>query len=307
MGIITWPIFKTGSTTQDESILGKHMHQHGYIGRKMRIPKLKTKPAIIVAAFGTSSRAKAPLAIFQAALEEQFPDHEIFWAYTSEIICRKLELPTIKETLAKVEAAGYRKAVVQPLHIFPGTEYQQLAETCEYFPGLRVFLCETLLHRWDFVNRTLAVVEKDFLTADQGLNLLALHGTPLAADPVTIAYLGLSQLVSDLYPNVLAASIEGIPDHTAVLSRIKREKLADQYPKARIIPMMYMAGMHAEKDLMGETDSWRTELEDMGFSVDFPLVEYENNTYFKGLAYYPELISFFMDRLQRSLKLAKLF
>lgn len=283
------------------------MHQHGYIGRKMRIPKLKTKPAIIIAAFGTSSRAKAPLAIFQAALEKQFPDHELFWAYTSEIICRKLELPTIKETLAKVEAAGYRKAVVQPLHIFPGTEYQQLAETCEYFPGLRVFLCETLLHRWDFVNKTLAVIKEDFLPADQGLNLLALHGTPLAADPVNIVYLGLAQLVSDLYPNVLAASIEGVPDHTAVLAQIKRNKLAEQYKKIRIIPMMYMAGMHAEKDLMGKTNSWRSKLEDMGFSVDCPRVEYENKTYFKGLAYYPELISFFMDRLQRSLKLAKLF
>ncbi len=283
------------------------MHQHGYIGRKMRIPKLKTKPAIIIAAFGTSSRAKAPLAIFQAALEKQFPDHETFWAYTSEIICRKLKLPTIKETLAKVEAAGYRKAVVQPLHIFPGTEYQQLAETCEYFPGLRVVLCETLLHRWDFVNKTLAVVEKYLLAADEGLNLLSLHGTPLTADPVNIVYLGLTQLVTDLYPNVLAASIEGIPDHDAVLALTKRKKLADQYSKIRIIPMMYMAGMHAEKDLMGETDSWRAELENMGFTVDCPRVEYENKTYFKGLAYYPELISFFMDRLQRSLKLAKLY
>jgi sirohydrochlorin cobaltochelatase len=283
------------------------MHQHGYIGRKMRIPEIKTKPAIIVAAFGTSSRAKAPLAIFQTALDKQFPDHEVFWGYTSEIICRKLELPSIKETLAKVEAAGYRKAVVQPLHIFPGTEYQQLEETCEYFPGLRVVLCETLLHRWDFVNNTLAVVEKDFLAADQGLNLLAVHGTPLTADPVNIVYLGLTQLVADLYPNVLAASIEGIPDHDAVLAQIKRNKLAERYKKVRIIPMMYIAGMHAERDLMGDTDSWCTELKNMGFSVDCPMVEYEDKTYFKGLAYYPELISFFMDRLQRSLKLAKLY
>ena len=71
--------------------------------------------------------------------------------------------------------------------------------------------------------------------------------------------------------------------------------------------MMYMAGMHSEKDLMGETDSWRTKLEKIGFTVDCPVVEHENKTYFKGLAYYPELISFFMDRLQRSLKLANLF
>jgi len=283
------------------------MHQHGYIGRKMRIPKLKSKPAIIIAAFGTSSRAKAPLALFQAAVEKQFPDHEVFWAYTSEIICRKLTLPTVKAMLATVEAAGFRKVVVQPLHVFPGTEYQQLAETCEYFPGLRVLLSETLFHRWDFVKSSLAVIEKDFLSADQGLNILALHGTPLAADPANIVYLGFEKLVSDRYPNVLAASIEGIPDHEAVLAKIEREELADKYKTARIIPVMYFAGMHAEKDLMGTKNSWRSRLEEAGFTVDCPITEQEGKEFYKGLAYYPALVSFFMDRLQRSLQLADLY
>ncbi len=283
------------------------MHQHGYIGRKMRIPKLKNKPAIIIAAFGTSSRAKTPLALFEAAVGKQFPDYEVFWAYTSEIICRKLTLPTIKESLAKVEAAGFRKVVVQPLHVFPGTEYQQLAETCEYFPGLRVFLSETLLHRWDFVKSSLKIIEKDFLSPDQGLNILALHGTPLTADPVNIVYLGLEKLVADLYPNVLAASIEGVPDHGAVLARIERDTLVDKYKAARIIPVMYFAGMHAEQDLMGTENSWRTKLEQMGFTVDCPLVEQNGENFYKGIAHYPELIAFFMDRLQRSLKLAELY
>jgi sirohydrochlorin cobaltochelatase len=283
------------------------MHQHGYIGRKMRIPKLKNRPAIVIAAFGTSSRAKRPLALFEAAVKKQFPDDEVFWAYTSEIICRKLTLPTIKETLAKVEAAGFRKAVVQPLHVFPGTEYQQLAETCEYFPGLRVFLSETLFHRWDFVTDSLQIIEKDFLPVDQGLNILALHGTPLTADPVNIVYLGLEKLVADLYPNVLAASIEGLPNHDGVFAKIERDTLAKKYQNARIIPVMYFAGMHAEQDLMGSKNSWRAELEQMGFMVDCPVVAQDEKEFYKGLAHYPELIAFFMDRLQRSLKLADLF
>lgn len=283
------------------------MHQHGYIGRKMQIPKLKNKPAIIIAAFGTSSRAKAPLALFQAAVEKQFPNYEVFWAYTSEIICRKLTLPTVKEMLATVEAAGFRKAVVQPLHVFPGTEYQQLAETCEYFPGLRVLLSETLFHRWDFVKSSLAVLENEFLSADQGLNILALHGTPLAADPANIVYLGFEKLVTDRYPNVLAASIEGIPDHEAVLAKIERDQLANKYKTARIIPVMYFAGMHAEKDLMGAKNSWRSRLEETGFTVNCPMIEQEGKEFYKGLAYYPEVLSFFMDRLQRSLQLADLY
>ncbi|MFH0784913.1 MAG: sirohydrochlorin cobaltochelatase, partial [Pseudomonadota bacterium] len=227
------------------------MHQHGYIGRKMRLPQLQDKPAIVIAAFGSSSRAQAALSLFAEFFSREFPGHEPYWAYTSEIIRKKANLPSLQETLARVEAAGYRKVVVQPLHIFPGTEYQQMAETCAFFPGLRVFLSETLLHRWDFIRETLGVLEEDFLTPSEGLNLLALHGTPLAADPVNIVYLGLERLVADLYPNVLAASIEGIPDHEAVLAKMKRQELVKKYGRVRIIPMMFFAGMHAEEDLMG--------------------------------------------------------
>jgi len=283
------------------------MRQNGYIGRKMRAPKIKQSPAIVISAFGTSSRAQAPLELFQKALETHLPDHELFWSYSSNIICRKKNLPSLQETLARVEAAGFRKAVVQPLHIFPGTEYQQLAETCEYFPGLRIFLSETLLQRWNFVKKTLAVIESEFLTPDEGLNILALHGTPLTSDPVNIAYLGLEKLVADRYSNVLAASLEGIPDHEAVFTSIRRKNLHKKYRKIHIIPMMYVAGMHAEEDLMGKKKSWCTELENIGFSVRCSMVQYQEEEYFKGLAYYPEIISFFMERLQRSLELAKLY
>lgn len=285
------------------------MHQHGYIGRKLRVPKLKQKPAIILVSFGTSSHAKRPLEIFQEQAEKQFPDYQIFWAYSSNILCRKMKLPSLQETLARVETSGFRKAVVQPLHIFPGTEYQQMMETCEYFPGLRVFLSETLLHRWNFVKETLAVVEAEFLAADEGLNILALHGTPLVADPVNSAYLGIEKLVTDRYPNVLAASIEGVPDHEAVLAGIKRRNLAGQYKRVKIIPMTYLAGMHAEEDLMGteKKDSWRMILESMGFAVECPMVTHDTGDFFKGLAYYPEVISFFMDRLQRSLEIASIY
>lgn len=284
------------------------MHQHGYIGRKMRLPKLQENPAVVMAAFGSSTRARLALDIVKTRLAHDFGDYEIFWAYTSEIIRKKQGLPGLQETLAQVEAAGFRKAVVQPLHVFPGTEYQQLAETCEYFPGLRVFLSETLLHRWDFVREVLEVVAGEFLTEEEGLNLLALHGTPLTADPVNIVYLGLERLVTDLYDNVLAAGIEGVPDHQAVINRIKRQNMTARYKRIKIIPMMYLAGLHAEDDLMGDDDdSWKRRMEKLGFAVECAMTRHEGNDYFKGLAHYPQVTDFFMDRLQRTLELAQYY
>jgi sirohydrochlorin cobaltochelatase len=283
------------------------MHQHGYIGRKMRQPKLHEKPAIIITAFGSSSRAKAAIDSFAHRIKEQYREYDIFWAYSSEIIRRKEGTKSLQETLAHVETLGYRKVVVQPLHIFPGTEYQQIAETCEFFPGVRVFLSETLMHRWDFIEETLAVVETEFLPEHEGLNILALHGTPLAADPVNVIYLGINNMISDLYTNVLAASIEGIPYYNAVLKRIKRLKLNTKYKKVKIIPMMFLAGIHVEDDLMGTENSWRCDLEKLGFTVECPTINHVNKTYFKGLAFYPEITEFLLCRLDRTLELARYY
>lgn len=281
------------------------MNQHGYIGRKMRQPQLRERAATIIAAFGSSSRAKEPLALFAERFSRAFPDEEPFWAYTSAIIRKKTGLPGLQETLAKVEAAGYRKAVVQPLHVFPGTEYQQMAEICSFFPGLRVVLGETLLHRWDFVRETLTVLEEDFLPPEIGTNLLALHGTPLAADPVNIVYLGLERLVADLYPNVLAASIEGVPDHQALFARLRRRGGAGKPRRLRILPVMFFAGVHAEDDLMGASDSWLQVLEAMGFEVDCPTSGSAGA--YKGLAHYPRILDFFMERLERGKGLIELY
>ncbi len=166
---------------------------------------------------------------------------------------------------------------------------------------------ETLCHRWAFIRKTLAVMEQDFLPPERGMNLLALHGTPLAADPVNIVYMGVEKLVADRYPHVLAAAVEGIPDPEALFTRMKKERIIDRVKQVRILPMMYFAGMHVRDDLMGEEDSWRACLEEMGFTVDCPMVEMEGKPLFKGLAFYPEVRGFLAERLKRALELAGYF
>ena len=281
------------------------MQSSEYIGRKMKFPKLQEKPAIIVAAFGSSRRGKAALDDIDKKIRDFFPDHQIFWGYTSEIIRKKTKTPSLHETLAKVVSDGFRKAVVLPLQIFPGIEYREIADTARNYPGINILVGETLMHRWDFVKEVLSVVESDFLEPQQGLNLLALHGTPMVGDPANSGYLGLERMVADKYENVLAASLEGVPDHFAVMEKISRENLARRYRRVRILPMMYIAGLHVEDDLMGETDSWKTRLQQMGFEVECPTIESNGEQYFKSLASYHEIQNFFIERIRRTLELMK--
>ncbi|WP_320042189.1 sirohydrochlorin cobaltochelatase [uncultured Desulfobacter sp.] len=279
------------------------MHQHGYIGRKMRLPKLKDHPAIIIATFGTSTTGQAAMDAVEAQIAGSFADHQIYWAYTSEIIRKRRGLPSLLETLAKVESDGYRKAVVQPLHIFPGTEYQQVQESSLYFPGLRVIVGETLCHRWNFIEAVLEEVSGDFLSGKDQINLLALHGTPLAADPVNTIYMGINHLVSGMYDNVYAATVEGVPNIQSVAGRIKKDHARTPFARIRLIPMMFLAGMHVQGDLMGDKDSWRIIFEEMGMEVDCPTISCGAQKYFKGLAYRKACIQFFCQRLKRALDL----
>ncbi|NOZ69071.1 MAG: cobalamin biosynthesis protein CbiK, partial [Deferribacteres bacterium] len=205
--------------------------------RKLRKRTLKDDPAILIAAFGTSTRGSVVYTAFDNLVKKEFSGFDIRWAYTSEIIREKTGRPGVTEALASLEAEGYRRVVVQPLHVFPGTEYQILTEVCEGFPGLRTIVGETLLHRWRFVGEVLDIVSADFLPSEEGINILVAHGTPLAADPANILCLGLDNLLSCRYDNVLLSTIEGVPGRESAFRKLQEKRQGRQ--RARIIPFMY--------------------------------------------------------------------
>ncbi len=263
------------------------------------------KPALILAAFGSSRRGKAIFDLFHEKVAERYRNHSIYWGYTSRIICRKTGKPSLHQTLVEVKSAGFRQAIILPLQIFPGAEYQKISAAAVNFPDLEVVVGETLMHRWKFVNEVLSVVEKDFAGSDQALNLLALHGSPLAGDPANGVCLGLEKLVTDRYDHVMVASLEGVPDHEAVFRKMKRSMLVEKYQRIRILPLLFIAGLHVEDDLMGEGPSWKHSLENMGFDVECPVVEFGGERFYKSLACYPEVLEFFLQRLERCLTLLR--
>ena len=268
-----------------------------------RSPQRREQPAIVIAAFGSTKRGKAVFSRFHHKVINRFGDHDVYWAYTSKKIRRKTGDTGLHETLVRLQQSGYKSCVILPLQVFPGTEYQRIRDTAVNFQGLNIAIGETLLHRWNFVGDVLTVMEKDFLLPGEGVNLLALHGTPKTADPVNDVYLGLEKLVKEKYENVQAAALEGVPDHKTVIARIGRELSAEGHRRVRILPMLLVAGMHVENDLMGSGDSWKNRLERYGFTVECPRVEYSGESYFQSLFSYPEVEGFYLQRLERGLQL----
>lgn len=65
------------------------MHRNGYIGRKLRHPGLQEKSAIIIVAFGSTSRGKAALSLFAEKVQQHYQEFTIYWAFSSAIIRKK--------------------------------------------------------------------------------------------------------------------------------------------------------------------------------------------------------------------------
>ncbi len=282
---------------------------------KIKTPPLKEKPALVIAAFGTSTKAQITFDFFDQELQKNFPDYEIFWAFTSDIIRAKMNriyaqrniqkrLLSLQEVLGLIYARGYRKAVVQPLQIFPGFEYKEVMEICKNFPGLRIVVGEPLLLRWENIHQVIKTLEREFLPPEEGINILAAHGTEISSDSANITYLGLSWFLEHHYPNVLLATVEGIPDAESVLKEAKK------YPgqRVRFIPFMFVAGDHIMNDIMGqdpEEGSWRQEVEKAGKVVDCVTTQIEGKTFYKGLGLYPEVDQIFIQSIKRMLEILK--
>jgi len=270
--------------------------------RKLKKRNLQELPALVIAAFGTNTKGKIVYDLFKEQLQKHLPERRTVWAYTSEIVSETTGHPGVLEALALLEAEGYRKVVVQPLYIFPGTEYQELADTCMAFPGLRIVVAETLAHRWPFVQQALNFLSQDFLSPHEGVNLLVAHGTSLCTDPVNTLYIGLDYLVSHKYDNVILASLEGIPGHEGAFKKI-RHAADNSCRHVRIIPFMYTAGIHVQKDLFGEGISFKSRLRELNYECDCLFAEHDGNLFPKALGFYDFIHGCFIERIARAMDL----
>ena len=282
---------------------------------------LKKESAIVIAAFGTTTKARVTYEFFDSQLRKELPAEycnlKIVWAFTSEIVReranakfakagtdeRYLSLPQV---LANLDNEGYRKVAVQPLHIFPGQEFEDLEREIEAFRmiGLRIESGGTLLHEWEWVFETVDVLENEFLAPGEGINVLVTHGTPESFAGSNSTYLGLDRYLSRKYPNVVAGGVDGVLTREQALAAVK----ASPTKRARLIPCMYVAGDHIMNDIMaakpdkhGEL-SWALELKKAGVKVDTVFTKYKGERCFKGLGFYKEINSRYIKQLVESLK-----
>jgi sirohydrochlorin cobaltochelatase len=257
------------------------------------------KPAIVLVAFGTSTKAFETYNYFEQEVRKAFPNYELRWAFTSKKIREKLkaegkmELKTLADTLQELKAAGFNRVAVQSLHVVPGAEWEKkvLSES-RHVPGLKISWGKPLLSSKKDRLQVLEAVKKLF---PPNLNdtavVLVAHGSPSPRGEAE--YLAVAKLLRSRYPkqNVFLGVVEGKPSSQEALDAVKRSSAS----KVLFVPLLFVAGEHMHNDIMGDSpDSWKSML--------LKHKPYEIQDIDQGLGYQAGIIKIYLDHLAQALK-----
>ncbi len=250
------------------------------------------KIPILLAAFGTTSKAIETYSFIDDIVKKRFPDHEILWSYSSRMIKERIkkknniELKHPHQVLKELNDLGYGWAVVQSLHLMCGHEFYRLVDEageCD----IRTSIGLPLLHSPPDYKKLLANLDYLIPSGRDEAAVFIGHGTD---HPAWTAYASLFNMLRESGRfNTYVGVVEH--GHTSMEKIINEVTLAG-YKHVLLIPLMLVAGVHFIEDMYGNEDSWKTAFESRDITVSAEQ---------KGLGMNPGIIEMFCSHIQDAL------
>jgi len=233
------------------------------------------KKELLVVSFGTSYNSSRSVTIgaIESSLAEAFPEYEVKRAFTSQTIIDKLAdrdgitIMNVEEALEDAYQSGVTTLVIQPTHLMSGYEYTDLAEAAsEYEDKFDELIMSTplLTTDSDYEAVAQAVYEKT-ASYDDGETAICLMGHGTEADSNS-DYATLQEKFTELgYDNIYVGTVEATPSCEDLIASLQEK---GTYTKVVLLPLMVVAGDHANNDMAGdEEDSWKSLFTAAGYDV----------------------------------------
>ncbi len=260
-------------------------------------PKGKNMDAILLVTFGTSDpEAKKAFANIEKLARKKFPDYEIRWAYTSEMIRKKLArngeiLPSPEEALSKLKEEGFSNVYMQSLHIIPGAEFHEVVAVSTKFKKDfdKLVISPPLLNSMDDVKKSVEIMLSKIPADRKKEDAVIFMGHGSGKHPSDMIYVAAAYVIEKSDENAFMATVEGNPAFGDILARLNEKKIK----KAYLLVFMSVAGEHAKKDMAGaDTDSWKSILAKNGI---------ESVPVLKGMAEYDEIVNIWLEHLEKTI------
>lgn len=234
------------------------------------------KKAILVVSFGTShlEALKNSIEKVENRIKDEFKDYEVFRAFTSHIIIKKLRekndlnILTPEKALEELKDKGFEEVIIQPLHIIPGEEFDYIKGVVENKKddfkvvklGRPIFFYQGMNGLPEDYSLFIESI-KDILIGEESVVLFG-HGTEHPSNSVY----GMLQtvLIDEGYDNVFVATVEGYPTANTALEKIQSKGIK----KTKLVPLLVVAGDHVKNDMASdEQDSLKSILQREGIEV----------------------------------------
>ena len=253
---------------------------------------MKSKTPIVLAAFGTTSRALDTYSHIDTIVKNRFPEHPVRWAYTSRMVrahMKKVHQANMKPPLAVLDdlaGQGHAWAVVQSMHMICGHEFYRLIDDIR---GSRVRTSmglPLLTAEGDYAALAAFLMKNGNGASRNGhATVLVGHGTD---HPAWTAYPALQRVLQRQGGNVHVAMVEG--------ESTMQETVADVVDSGarhvHLVPLMLVAGVHLKEDIAGEEDSWKCAFQEAGLGVTIEE---------SGLGKQPAVVEIFVRHIREAL------
>ena len=233
------------------------------------------KPVLLTVSFGTSYNDNRDLSIgaVETALADAYPEYEVRRAFTAQIVIDILEdrdgheIDNVEEAMERLVADGVKEVVVMPTHVMNGFEYddivKEVGKYADKFDSLKIGTgLLTDAADYEEVVKVLAEETAAYNTEKTAVVFMG-HGTHHEANAT---YTTLQEALNAAgYNNYFVGTVEGAPLVDEVLAKVD----AGDYDKVVLLPLMIVAGDHANNDMAGdEEDSWKTVFTNAGYEVE---------------------------------------
>ena len=226
------------------------------------------RTAIVTVSVGTREKEEEEKTI--VAIEKQiqaaFPNCDVYPAYSSRVILQKRkeqgkEVHSVTEVLEYLRRAGYQSVYCQPLYLTTGKIDAQLSADVQPFQkAFSIFKVgnpllenqEAIPTFWNAIQHVCSFSDIAYLWMGHG------------SHPI---YQVLKDWIQQQgYSNVFLATLKGEPSFDAVLREIQHTN----YRKVVLVPLMLVAGWHAQTDMIGaeNPNSWEQVLKRSGYQTE---------------------------------------
>lgn len=254
------------------------------------------KRALLVVSFGTTfPNAIQAIENIENKMKETFPEYDFFRVFTSGMIIRKLkrtkniDIMDMERALDYLYKEGYTEVICQPTHIINGIEFEKIKRAAAPYEKLfqKLIIGNPLLTEQDNFEKTAQILltKMPAFREDEAVVFMG-HGSEHFANS---AYSQMENMFRHLgREQVYVGTVEGFPELEYIIKRLEAKKIK----KVHLMLMMIVAGDHAQNDLAGDEDSWKTQLQEMGYEV---------STGIMGMGCIDEIAQLYVEQLKKYL------